>query len=435
MQKNFLLISMLAVVLTTSTVCNAQDGNATDVATWNASNVVLPSSQWTPSQRWSAQVMVFNSGVSCPEGTKYSVWGTPPDDTQGRKWYDSNYTLTNDTKSWAQQQAPFSSDATYKDYSSYQWINAGIAGDIYLRRTFTLSNSVAGDIFLACGHDDAPAEWYINGVLVHSVADGWNNDEYVLLTAEQKALINTDGTENVIAVHVHQNWGGAYADCGLYEADMQHFLLPTLDGGSWPCAYYFLNSNEELSTVQAADWTGRCIAEDDWYQGYGPLSNSDDKFRTTEWGSERLPLLVRRHFTLTAAEVQQLQNMPVQVLCSYDENPKVYLNGTLLFQKTGFNDNEYASYTLTPRNKQLLKEGDNVLAVSLTAGGGGGHIDYGLCYKGTLTPPTAISTVTRNVPTIDDQRVYNLRGQLVGNSWQALGKGIYIVNGKKVVIK
>ena len=209
-------------------------------------------------------------------------------------------------------------------------------------------------------------------------------------------------------------------------------LLPLLTEGPWPCAYYFLNSNEELSNVKAADWTGRCIAEDDWIQGYGPLSNSVDQFLTTPWGSDRLPLLVRRHFSLTADEVTQLKNLPMHVLCSYDENPKVYLNGTLLFQKTGWNDNDYASYTLTPRNKLLLKEGDNVLAVSLMAGGGGGHIDYGLTYTGTLTP-SGISSVTQNMPTAADSWVYNLNGQLVGNGRQPLNKGIYIQNGKKIV--
>ena len=212
-------------------------------------------------------------------------------------------------------------------------------------------------------------------------------------------------------------------------------LLPLLDKGPWPCAYYFLNSNDELSKVKTADWTGRCICEDDWIQGYGPLSNSQDQFLVTPWGSDRLPLLVRRHFTLTADEVAQLRNMPMKILCSYDENPKVYLNGTLLLQKTGYNDNEYASYTLTPRNKQLLlKEGDNVLAVSLMAGAGGGHIDYGLTYTGTLTP-SGISSVTQSAPTATDQRLYNLQGQLVGNGTHAPGRGIYIQNAKKVVIK
>ena len=216
--------------------------------------------------------------------------------------------------------------------------------------------------------------------------------------------------------------------------DNENVLLALLTEGPWPCAYYFLNSNEELNNLKAADWTGRCIAEDDWIQGYGPMSNSADQFLTTPWGSDRLPLLVRRHFSLTADEVAQLKSLPMHVLCSYDENPKVYLNGTLLFQKTGWNDNEYASYALTARNKLLLKEGDNVLAVSLMAGAGGGHIDYGLTYTGTLIP-SGISSATQDMPTAADLQMYNLQGQKVAGGKHAPSKGIYIQNARKVVIK
>ena len=37
------------------------------------------------------------------------------------------------------------------------------------------------------------------------------------------------------------------------------------------------------------------------------------------------------------------------------------------------------------------------------------------------------------VPT--DGKVYNMAGQYVGNNLNALGSGLYIVNGKKIVVK
>lgn len=37
--------------------------------------------------------------------------------------------------------------------------------------------------------------------------------------------------------------------------------------------------------------------------------------------------------------------------------------------------------------------------------------------------------------TQDNLRVYNLNGQYVGNSFEGLDKGVYVVNGKKVVKK
>lgn len=40
-----------------------------------------------------------------------------------------------------------------------------------------------------------------------------------------------------------------------------------------------------------------------------------------------------------------------------------------------------------------------------------------------------------NKNTQDNLRVYNLNGQYVGNSLEGLDKGVYVVNGKKVVKK
>ena len=400
------------------------------VPTWNAENVILPASQVTPNTTWTAQAMVFSAGRRYTDSDYNHVWGTPPSDADGRKWYEPKYRLTNDTQSWKEQTSPFSSDEYYMGARSFRWITVDMTGDIYLRRSFTLDAPVASDLFLTCGHDDAPAEYYLNGELVFSATDGWNNDERILLTPEQKALIKTNGEENILALHVHQNWGGALADCGLYEADMQRVtnLLPTLAEGPWPCAYYMLNSNNELSSISASDWTGRCICEDDWVMGYGPLSNSNDQFLYTYWGSERLPLLVRRHFMLTAGELSNIAESTLELTCSYDENPKVYLNGKLIWQTSGWNDNDYAHYTLNDQQKALLKEGDNVLAVSLTAGGGGGHIDYGL----SVTEPyivTGINSTQRTLP--ETQQTFDLQGRKLASTPSK--HGIYIMNGKKII--
>lgn len=449
MRNKFLLLIIMASLIGIQWA-GAEQRDKELTAVWNASKVILPSSRYTPSQTWQAQVMVFAPGLEYSDTYYNKVWGTPPTDANGKKWYEADYTLTNASKAWVQRAAPFSSDATYNGKTSYQWASAGYVGDIYLRRSFTLSSPVAGDIFLACGHDDAPAEYYINGVQVHTISDGWNNDEYLLLTTEQKALIKTDGTENIIAAHVHQNWGGAFADCGLYEADMyeSEILLPNLDKGPWPCMYYYLNSNDELDALAATYWTGRCVNEDDWASGYGPFSNSQDKFLNTYWGSERLPLLVRRHFTLTAEDMSTMSSSTVTISYSYDENPKIYLNGTLLKQETGWNDNDYATYTLSYSNKtKLLKEGDNVLAVSLSAGAGGGHLDIGIT-KRKLYIPTGIehvSSSTSDLSRKEEGNIYDLSGRKVADlnltfpsgkeTVGALPKGIYIINGKKVVIK
>ena len=435
MTKKIPLQMAFLAVLLVSTPAVADDGQL--VATWNALNVVLPSSQFTPSTPWTAQAMVFNTGRRYADADYNHVWGTPPCDAEGHEWYEADYLLTSGEQPWQQLTSPFSSDEYYLGARSSRWIAVDVTGDIYLRRTFTLENPIAGDLFLACGHDDAPAEYYLNGERVFSATDGWNNDERILLTPQQKALIKTNGEENVLALHVHQNWGGAFADCGLYEADLLRVveLLPTLGAGPWPCCYYLLNSNDELNALSARDWTGRCVDEADWAWGYGPLSNSRDQFLVSYWGSERQPLLLRRHFQLTAGQLDQALEGTIELSCSYDENPKVYLNGTLIWQADGWNDNNYAHCQLTDAQKQLLREGDNVVAVSLMAGYGGGHIDLGLAST-IIEQPTAIDRhpPINTHPSTPATQIYNLRGQRLSTPLAHLPKGIYVSQGKKILI-
>lgn len=247
-----------------SLVASAGDG----LVAVGANVILLPSSRWDGDIEWKAWTWVYNTQ------TPYGDWNTdnpnynlvlgdydtrddlegvgPAPDANGVQWYELGFDMSPKDEDlnyyvwdedgyevpivWEEHTAPFSSDDTYNGRPSYQWTTNSIIADIYVRRTFTTDQLLAGPVYLACGHDDAPCEYYINGVLVfrrtgyegereetdndgniHIVYDnGWNNDEYILLTDEQKALINLNGEENVVAFHVHQNWGGALADCGLY---------------------------------------------------------------------------------------------------------------------------------------------------------------------------------------------------------------------------
>lgn len=409
--------------------------------TFNSQKPILPSSQYTPAEPYSAQVWVFNEGRRYNDADYNHIWAVPPTDDEGREWFHPDYTLTDDANaSWQQATAPFSSDEYYKSQRSFRWTTVDITADIYMRRTFTLNAICEGMVYLACGHDDAPAEWYLNGVQVHSVADGWNNDEVHRLSDEHKALLHTDGTPNVIAAHVHQNYGGAFADCGLYEADMA--LTTTLlhnvtEHGAWPCLYYMLNYNTDLAVAEEAGWASDDEDEDDWISGVGPFSNDNNMFYTTEWPSQVRPILVRRHFSLSADLLARAIDPEATAVltCSYDENPVVYLNGTRIWSANGWNDNNYATFNLTAEQRSLMREGDNVLAVSLMQGGGGGHIDYGL----RITSPYGLSGIEspglpEDAAVPADNRIFNLHGRYLGTDISRLPAGIYIVGGKKRAI-
>jgi len=407
----------------------------TITSVFNANKTILPSSQYTPNERYQAMVWVCNNGENYSDDYYNHVIATPPTDAEGRAWYEQSYELTNGEYTWQEATSPFSSDETYKGQPSFQWVTGGIMADIYMRRTFKLESLPLGTVFLACGHDDAPAEFYINGVLVHSITDGWDNNEYYLLTDEQKALLKTDGTDNLIAVHVHQNWGGAFADCGLYEADLllTTYFLTIKDTGTWPCKYYFLNYNDDISVAQTGGYASIDQDESDWMDGVGPFSSNDDTFNGTSWASRVRPLLIRRHFNLTAEQISQINAGTLKFLCSYDENPAIWLNGRKIQSYSGYNDNEYASFILSNPRKKLLVEGDNVIAVSVKQGEGSGHIDFGLRLEEPYSP-TGITTVNNNSSRVSTS-IYSIAGQYVGTSADNLPSGIYIQNGKKIIIK
>ena len=50
-------------------------------------------------------------------------------------------------------------------------------------------------------------------------------------------------------------------------------------------------------------------------------------------------------------------------------------------------------------------------------------------------PATYIEAINAQHSTLNTKRIYNLRGQYMGETTDGLSAGIYIVNGKKVVIK
>ena len=176
----------------------------------------LLSNKWSGEQ-YTALAISYDSGVDYGEWNESSpnynrIIGTPDMDTNFRQWYDIDYELTNNSSQWHEVQAPINN-----------WCEH--FGDIYIRREFYFDTQLSERMYLACGHDDAPCEYYLNGTLIWSVQDGWNNEEVIELSASQIALLKP-GEKNVLAFHVHQNWGGMYADCGLYERKLIPNQIP-----------------------------------------------------------------------------------------------------------------------------------------------------------------------------------------------------------------
>lgn len=81
---------------------------------------------------------------------------------------------------------------------------------------------------------------------------------------------------------------------------------------------------------------------------------------------------------------------------------------------------------------EITFDGDNV--VLHYADNSSGQADMSLVTLSFSYTTTGISQV-EGIKKALQGKVYNLQGQFVGSSLQGLSKGVYIINGKKVIIK
>ena len=186
------------------------------VEEWNGeSDAIVGSIRWSGDSYKPAYTMTFDSGMAYDAAHYNEIYGTPGNDENGKAWYETDFQMTN-------------AKGAIWSYNNTVLPNGwpGNMGEVYVRRYFKAEGELPEQLYMPAAHDDAPCEYYINGTLVWSRTgfepgvDGWYEGEVVKLNAEQRALIKTDGSVNVFAYHVHQNWGGRYADGGIYGNSM-----------------------------------------------------------------------------------------------------------------------------------------------------------------------------------------------------------------------
>jgi hypothetical protein len=89
--------------------------------------------------------------------------------------------------------------------------------DIWVGRTFTLDDDLAGKpVMLHYSHDD-DFELYINGIQVVETGYTWNQD--VVIELPEEVIASLKQGKNIITAHGHNRIGGAYVDFGLYERE------------------------------------------------------------------------------------------------------------------------------------------------------------------------------------------------------------------------
>lgn len=127
-------------------------------------------------------------------------------------------------------EAPPASDWTSTDFNASGWKSgaapfgdliegastAWTSKELWVRRTFELSNPVLKDLTLKLSHDDN-VEVFLNGHLIYSFI-GWTGNRFSYIPVKEVALKQLRKGKNVLAVHIRNTVGGAWLDAGLISS-------------------------------------------------------------------------------------------------------------------------------------------------------------------------------------------------------------------------
>lgn len=121
----------------------------------------------------------------------------------GTNWMDPAF----DDSKWKNGQAPFGNK---KDVSKTMWLGR----DIWVRRTFTLSDTGFNKLFLKLQHDD-DVEVYLNGSVLYAVKGYAGKFIYIPFT--DSAMHSLKKEKNMLAIHVSNPMGDAWLDAGIVD--------------------------------------------------------------------------------------------------------------------------------------------------------------------------------------------------------------------------
>ena len=171
-------------------------------------------------------------------------------------------------------------------------------------------------------------------------------------------------------------------------AEAQKVLLPygQFTQQPWMGTYFYANSGE---AGPAEDWFGKNFDDSSWGTIEGPISSTEGSiaYYNNVWQTEYGTYWVRRHFTVD--DLSQVKELFFYVI--HDDGCVAYLNGKLIYDYSSvYSSTRSICFDETARS--YLTEGDNVLAIRVSDGGGlYAFLDCGI-YGYSLTNSTFDNT-------------------------------------------
>ena len=151
-------------------------------------------------------------------------------------------------------------------------------------------------------------------------------------------------------------------------------------GSKWHYVAYEEDPAAGLVHEEPEGWLDGTDTET-WETGTAPIG-------AAQWGSAvtRLPYQYFSAFFRKTFKVNDLSKITsLTMYIKYDENPTVYLNGTMVWTASGYIDSRYVEVPLDDAI-ELLQEGENTLQVALSNVNGGAVIDLALICVDAFEP-------------------------------------------------
>lgn len=172
----------------------------------------------------------------------------------------------------------------------------------------------------------------------------------------------------------------------------------------------YMTSGEGNVTPDApANWNTDPSVSAEWATGTAPMAD--------EWGTADDPQNHQKLWLTKTFEVEDLDAIADWALMAqlrYDDNMNLYINGKKVFYDGGWNDG-YQVYKLAIKASDVLKEGTNLIAVSLVQGFGGFEFDGDLYV--TKEDTSAYTIKFYDIATADELVAYaNYVNSLDGNA-------------------
>lgn len=228
-----------------------------------------------------------------------------------------------------------------------------------------------------------------------------------------------------------------------YVAPSSGWILPWGKEEAWTMKYkYFEQANyvEPSNDVFGRSWKELNYDDTSWETLTGPMGSEGIWYAPYNyvWRGEYNCFCLRRSFDLPVVGTGDYS-----FKMQHDDDIKVYLNGKLVIDEPDWTDERISTYEI-PNDAFIA--GKNMLAIYIQQNWGGAYLDYGLYYDeeeniAKIIVHTDDGGIVNGAGINQFVDVYTLQGVMlkrqisIDELRNELSRGIYIINGKKIIMK